>query len=160
MKAICILFFLSVFIAPCVWGQTVEYQYDAAGNRSLRKKTIIMTPQSGMTKSSVSDEQNAESTEEKTEPVRAEEKHEDLLGECKVTIYPNPTKGLVKVEFQNYADIKDLQLHLYDSRGRLLQRTGKTTLPFELDLSRYPAGMYILWITAGKEKSEWKIIKE
>jgi len=42
MKTIILLFLMMWFI-PDVWGQQVEYVYDAAGNRTMRKKILSMT---------------------------------------------------------------------------------------------------------------------
>ena len=136
-----------------VWGQKVECQYDAAGNRILRTKTINLTREGGKTKSGMSGSQNT------TEIARAEEKYEDLLGERKVLIYPNPTQGMIRIEFQGYL-IKDARLLLYDIQGKLLRQVNRVEPSNTLDLSQYPPGMYILEMIEGKAKSEWKIVKE
>ena len=138
-----------------VSGQTVSYEYDAAGNRILRTKTINLTRDGSKTKSAMS-EQNTGTTPEKIAEVR----HEDLLGERKVVIYPNPTQGMIRVEFQGHDIMNDARLLLYDIQGKLLRQVNKVEPSNTLDLSQYPAGMYILQMIEGKAKSEWKIIKE
>ena len=157
MKTV-ILFFLIMRVVPEAWGQTqAEFYYDAAGNRTQRK--IITMPvnaaNSGMNKSATD---NNGRTEVPASPET--QKYEDMLGERKVVIYPNPTQGMLKIEFQGYGDLKNARLLLYDIQGRLLQQAVGPAPTHTLDLSPFPAGMYILQMTDGTAKSEWKIVKE
>ena len=152
---------LMICLIPEVWGQTVSYEYDAAGNRKLRTKIINLT-KSGMTKSATGDGQNSQTP---PQTVLAETRHDDLLGERKVTIYPNPTKGLIRIEFQEYTlqevrSMENARLLLYNIQGKLLRQIVKVEPTNTLDLSTYPAGTYILQMIEGKAKSEWKIVKE
>ena len=149
---------LTIFLlSPETWAQTVNYEYDAAGNRILRTKIIKLTQLGSNTNSPVSD---GSDTEAISDQARVEIRHDDLLGERKVTIYPNPTQGLIRIEFQGYGVIKDARLLLFNMQGKLLRQINKAEPSNTLDLSSYPAGMYILQMIEGKAKSEWKIIKE
>ena len=155
----CLIIFFMTCLLPDVVGQTVAYEYDAAGNRILRTKTITLTREGGsMLKSSTGD--GGQNTENATEQALAEVRYDDLLGERKVTIYPNPTQGMIRIEFQEYGEMKDARLLLYDVRGKLLRQVNKVNPSNTLDLSSYPVGMYVLQMIEGKTKSEWKIIKE
>ena len=156
MKAI-ILFFLMFWALPQAWAQEVEYVYDAAGNRTMRK-IINLQPSSpqgggGMGKSATDD--SGKQPED-----AAIQQYDDILGERKVTIYPNPTQGMIRIEFQGYEEMNDARLLLYDIQGKLLRQANKVEESNTLDLSPYPDGMYILQIIEGKAKSEWKIVKE
>ena len=75
----------------------------------------------------------------------------------KVTIYPNPTKNHIVVEFENNEKI--FKYKLFGLEGRVLQSNniyGKTTL----NLSDYPSGSYILYIEDdNNNKSVYRIIK-
>ena len=157
MKTIALLFLMTC-IVPELWGQKVEYYYDAAGNRHLRK--VI-----SMNKSAVSGSEgesgygkmdNGYSFGETPPP----ERYEDMLGERKVLIYPNPTQGILRIDFQGYGNLKDARLLLYDIQGKPLQQVNKVDPSVILDLSLYPSGMYILRMLEGNAKSEWKIVKE
>jgi hypothetical protein len=86
--------------------------------------------------------------------------YEDLLGERKAVLYPNPTQGMIRIEFRGYDDMKNARLLLYDIQGKLLRQIRKVEPSNTFDLSSYPAGMYILQMIEGKAKSEWKIVKE
>ena len=156
--------FLMICLTPNVWSQKVEYQYDAAGNRKLRKVITLRGDdpgEGGKSKSAASDMQNT------ADAVSAAERYEDLLGERKIMIYPNPTQGIIRVEFQDSGfriqeagEMKNARLLLYNALGKLLQQVNRVNATHTLDLSQYPAGVYILQIVEDKEKSEWKIVKE
>lgn len=120
----------------------ISFGYDFSGNRIDRKVILLANK-------SVSIAQGDQQKEEL----------EELLGDQEIRIYPNPTKGLLKIDFPSLSETR-ASLRVHDSKGRLLiskqaQETGN-----ELDLSAYPPGFYILLIQAGTEKREWKIIKE
>jgi len=135
-----------LWFAPNVLGQEVKYVYDAAGNRTQR---VINLPKTR----SAETETDAWATLEMP-------RYEDMLGERKVIIYPNPTRGMIRIEFQGYGDIENGRLLLYDIQGRLLRQVNNVESSVTLDLTPYPAGIYILHLMAGFERSEWKIIKE
>lgn len=81
------------------------------------------------------------------------------LGEQEIRIYPNPTKGLLRIDIPNLGD-ESMTLDVFDSQGRLLIRQDAAAIGNQLDLSAYPSGMYLLLIRTAGDKQEWKIIKE
>ena len=147
------------FFLPDIWGQAVTFSYDPAGNRTSR---IITMPKYPSPKDSTGMNKSASGDAESQSEFASSQHYDDMLGERKVTIYPNPTQGLIRIDFQGYADgeMTDARLLLYDMNGRLLLQVNKPEPSHTLDLSSYPAGMYILQMMEGKAKSEWKIVKE
>lgn len=126
-----------------VHAQTkVSFKYDLSGNRTDRM--VIMLPNK-----SASIAQGDQQKEEL----------EDLLGNQEIRIYPNPTKGLLKIDFPSLSET-GATLRIHDSQGRLIMSKQAQEIGNELNLSAYPSGIYILFIQAGTEKREWKIIKE
>ena len=161
-KVAIIPFFMFMFFVPQLRAQKVEYVYDAAGNCTQRK--VITLPKSspeergeekGMTKSAVTDSKQQSEIIATVPP-----KYEDMLGERKIVIYPNPTQGLLRIECQSDGELKDARLLLYDMQGRLLRQVNKVEPSQMLDLTPHPAGIYILQMIEGAAKSEWKIVKE
>lgn len=131
-----------------VIGQTIRYAYDAAGNRTLR--TIVLT--SGRQSSVESGMQE-------------EDVHEDMVGNTKVLIYPNPTSGEFQFQIQvdeTSAQVMDSStiISLYSLSGVLLKTASLNGRSGTLDLSGYSAGVYCLKIQSGDESSIWRIIKE
>ena len=117
------------------------YYYDDAGNRIQRN---IVTLQSAKPDSS---DQN-------------KKVFEDDLGNKKVLIYPNPTRGQLQIELIGYDKETKTNLFLYNLSGALLMSKSITNSSEIIDLSIYTVGMYILKIVWGDKTSEWKIIKE
>ncbi len=70
------------------------------------------------------------------------DKSEDFGVEMKV--YPNPTKDYLTVETQKQSG--NLVFALYDINGRMLKNGGVEASRFDINLSSYPPGSYILQI--------------
>jgi len=141
------LFFLMFWLVLDVFGQQqVEYIYDSAGNRTQRN-VITITTRSTLTESEQFDFSEIQ-------------KYEDFLGDRKVVIYPNPTRGILQIEFQGYGFMYDARLLLYNMQGRLLLQENNVEQSSTLDLTPYPSGIYILHLIEGVSRKEWKIIKE
>ena len=119
----------------------VHFDYDLSGNRTDR--TIVLSQTKSAT---ISDENQLEELE-------------DQLGTQEIRIYPNPTKGLLKIDLPSLSD-PEMTLRVHDSQGRLLISRPAQQIGNELNLYQYPSGLYILIIQSGAEKREWKIIKE
>ncbi|MFV0267951.1 MAG: T9SS type A sorting domain-containing protein [Draconibacterium sp.] len=144
------LFFLAltggIVLVSCIFAgaQTkISFEYDASGNREVRKVIVL----------SKSAEIAAQSNQQEEVVV------EDKLGNQEIRIYPNPTKGILKIDFPSLSETEAI-LNVYDLHGRLLIHKQAQEIGNELNLSSYPGGIYILNIHSGKEKREWKIIKE
>ena len=145
-----------LWFAPNVFGQSVEYVYDKAGNRTQRK--VITIKSSSFEEGDSFSNENAPDT--RSSVTEEMPRYEDKLGERNVIIYPNPTRGMIRIEFQGYGDIENGRLLLYDIQGRLLRQVNNVEATTTLDLTPYPAGIYILHLMAGFERSEWRIIKQ
>ena len=149
MKTHFILFILSFLVANSLWGAAIEFEYDAAGNRT--KRTILLSS----LRSAI-----AEETIDEEEMEEAPQVFTDILAQSTIHIYPNPTKGLLIVEITGNSENKPVSLQVYDMNGRILLQESNVVSSFTIDLSNKPAGIYILRLMTDTEKNEWKIIKE
>lgn len=122
--------------------QRIKYIYDSAGNRLTRQKEIVV-----QTRGALSDEE---------EP----SVYEEELSETKVTIYPNPTRGMLKVDISGVEKFENARISLYDLTGKLLQQWAGISQSNEIDLSERTPGMYIMQVAYNGKISSWKIIKE
>ena len=68
-----------------------------------------------------------------------------------LSAYPNPTQGVLWVSVPELAEGTAAEMHVYNTNGQLLQRvpahgasTGSAASRLSIDLSGYPAGMYII----------------
>ena len=126
-------------------GKTVEFLYDASGNRITRQIVI-------QTRSLPMEEDNGES--------KPDEMFQDQVAEKTIRIYPNPTKGDLKVEISGYEERDSGTLMLFSMSGQLLMTADITAEINDLNLSNLPDGMYILRISLNGDDSVWRIIKD
>ncbi len=145
----CLSALLSVAGSLC--AANIQFEYDEAGNR-ISRKTIIFTTRSA----AVIDTTAEEEIEEPEPPVV----FTGIPAESAILIYPNPTKGLLKVEISSTGEITPVALQLYDMAGKLLQEESNVTSSATFDLGRQSPGTYILRLFSGTQTSEWKVIKE
>ena len=133
------LFFFNVN----VFSQTVSYTYDQAGNRISRKVvTLPPPPQSA--------KQHVDSTSV-----------EDVLSERTIIIYPNPTRGALRVDINGGSDTEEeLRIILYSGQGVQLYNSIVQPGINPVDMTAYPKGWYILRVIAGEDKKDFKVIKE
>ena len=145
-KRVALIFLLSVVLSMWagldICAQRIKYTYDNAGNRLTRQKEIVV-----QTRGALSDEE---------EP----SVYEEELSETKVTIYPNPTRGMLKVDISGVEKFENARISLYDLTGKLLQQWAGISQSNEIDLSERTPGMYIMQIAYNGKISSWKIIKE
>jgi hypothetical protein len=122
-----------------VWGQaSIEFAYDNAGNRIIRQ---VVTLKSG----TISD---------------PNEVVEISMGEKSIKLYPNPTDGMLIMNISNFVTSDKVTIQVSDMNGRVLIKEEQTNANFNIDLTQYPKGFYILSAIIDRECNEWKIIKE
>lgn len=145
MKKINMMAFLLLSVLIPVIGlsqTTIGFTYDNSGNRETRTVITLKSATTG----------DGELAEEPLKPI------EGQVGLQKVRIYPNPTKGLLKIDFPVLSEQETI-IRVHDPHGKpiIQQLASGSNL---VNLSSYPPGSYILVIRIGQEKKAWKIIKE
>ena len=150
MKRLSLLIFLIGMIVYGFAQGTLPrtYDYDNTGNRILRTTVRLRQAVATGADTSFADVSNS-----KQKPY-----YEEAIGENNVKIYPNPTKGMVTLQFDK--PVKTGLYRLSDLSGKLLLDGTITTSIFTLDLSRYENGVYLLTLTLDGQTDTWKIIKQ
>jgi hypothetical protein len=72
------------------------------------------------------------------------------------SVYPNPTAGKVQV---TGVSAETSTLEIYNQQGVLLQQLSLNSAQ-EVDLGRYPAGMYFLMLTQESGRAVYKLMKQ
>lgn len=137
-KTITFLFFALLYSVANSYAQTVIYTPDQDGNMTHRN---VLTLRS----TNVSDEE--------TIPIS------DEIGEQKVTIYPNPTKGHFQVELTLFDEKLKNYYIIYSLSGTKIQQNKISNVLTDINISNYPSGTYLLDIFLGEKVSRWKVIK-
>ena len=87
-------------------------------------------------------------------------------GMANLTLYPNPTTGMVNVQFtMNNVQLGAGEIQVLDVYGRLLQNVetchGASLQAVQIDLSRYATGIYLVrLVNGGKVMAVRKVVKE
>ncbi|MFA6401709.1 MAG: T9SS type A sorting domain-containing protein [Salinivirgaceae bacterium] len=135
---------------------TYTYLYDDFGNRTSRtigmNKSAAITPDSTET---ISGNYNLEGT--KIDGF--EKEYHDNVGDVALSIFPNPTAGLIKIEITN-GDVTSGEFILTDSKGAILQNSRSVQTSQEIDLSNYADGVYLMKIQINGKTTEWRIVKQ
>ncbi|WP_291529402.1 T9SS type A sorting domain-containing protein [Bacteroides sp. UBA939] len=123
------------------FAQRIKYLYDNAGNRITRQEIVVSTTRAAM------------DNEEETV-------YQEELSESKITIYPNPTRGVLRVDISGVEAFENAGISLYDLTGKQLRQWREVSGSNTIDISDRNPGVYILQIAYNGNVSSWKIIKE
>jgi hypothetical protein len=149
-----ILLIISLFCALQTVQPQIQFAYDEAGNCVLKYKTVVMSAPRANAPSN-----NAPDTDESVQS-SDNVKVEDMIGNIKITLFPNPTKGLLQLEFENKSAETTVNYTLTDINGKYIAGGKRADNPLNLNLSNYAAGAYLLRITINGKKEIYKIIKQ
>lgn len=138
MKLKFYLLAISVLLPLCALG-TFYYTYDSAGNLAKRStKKSILPPFTKGNASTLS-----------------------LLGdELKISAFPNPTEGPVKITVQNLGEDQSMDVFLYDMNGSLIKKLAFQSAVFDFDLSGQAAGIYLLRVVTFSGEGNIKLIRK
>lgn len=80
----------------------------------------------------------------------------DIAPGVGISLYPNPTHGIIHLEMNQLAD----EMKVMDMTGRMIwQKTHLNSLNEEIDLTPFHNGMYLIQIRFGEDVSHFNVIK-
>lgn len=120
----------------------VTYSYDASGNRTDSQREIVFTRGASNSKSAQS------------------KKYLDSLSLARISIYPNPTEGDLRIDIIGIEDFNDTELTLRSLNGSVLEHIQPLDITNEMDLTNYADGIYLVIIKLKDQSTTWKIIKK
>lgn len=134
-----VLLFLSSTLTA---QQTVKFEYDNAGNRVLRHLST------------------KKSTEAEVDSLfKDTNNHLKIIGDHLVKVYPNPTLGIINVEFLGTSEGSSTY-SLVDQNGREILNGETINLSNSIDITQQGRGVYYLVIKAPEIYQVYKIIKQ
>jgi hypothetical protein len=95
-------------------------------------------------------------------PLSEKAPEEVKLGEKNISVYPNPSKGIYKLE-GSAAIQPSVSIQVYDQSGKMVYQEQKANTPINgivINISHLRPGHYVLKLVAGKNVTTNKIIKE
>ncbi len=141
MKRIILISFMLISVCA-LKAQQLSYAYDAAGNRVSR--TIVL------------DTRSTSALVNESDTVFFEE----ILAEKQIKIYPNPVESVLTILISDYTPSMEGEFSLLNMGGMMLNRGRITAETTYVEMSRYPKGIYVLYIQLRGQLTSWKVIKK
>ena len=135
------------------------YEYDAAGNRIVRKVLEMLlappVPEDSLEVTSYELQVTGDELQ-----VASYEYFVEKVAQVEMKIYPNPTTEKITLEISNFEKLQTGVFRLYNLNGQLLQECPVHSVSTEVSLAGLSAGTYILKVFMNDKTDEWKIIKQ
>lgn len=138
------LLLIAMMTASAMYGlaqTSVEFQYDANGNRILRQ-IVIGGNKEGLSKNT----SDATTT--------------DSFESLSIALYPNPTEGRFAITLDGEKPDVMLYATLTTYTGSIIYDKRIVKGREDFDLTSYPKGVYLLRLTIDSESHVWKVIKK
>ncbi len=81
----------------------------------------------------------------------------DLLSKANVSMYPNPTKGVLHVNLSDYKS-QNIKMNVYDTKGQVVMTKEILRSANVFNLSTLPKGSYVVELKSGNKKSSSRIV--
>lgn len=144
MRRIQLMFYLVLLPVVSSAQDRIGYSYDASGNRI--KREIVMQVPKAMAK-----QQNFSSDNQS---------FSDMLHDHSIKIYPNPTKGALRICISELKGTDKCSLEVYTTLGVQILVKKVETDNLDIDISNQPNGVYLLRITINERATTWRIVKQ
>lgn len=128
------------------------YEYDAAGNRVLRKVLELKNLETDTSNNMLADHI---SYSQENIPKR-EVAFEEQIGDVSIRVFPNPTQGELTLQCN---DSVSGSYEILSQSGQLLQNGRIVSNISHIDFSPFPSGVYLLRLNMKNQSETWKIIK-
>lgn len=128
----------------------VLLSYDANGNRTTRNVVLIRVDEETFANDSIGNSSNDE---------HYTDNGLDTINDISISIYPNPTYGLLMVSANLDDNSAPINMSLLSFGGKLIDEKTMTSRTTEFDLTSLPSGVYFLILNGKEERHVWKIIK-
>lgn len=137
-----LLFILIMILSNGLFAQQrMQYTYDACGNRTKREIILLKNSQN-----------------------QGGGKGQDTLfsqiNNIDVQLFPNPTLGIINISVKDTSDSGNYDISVIDQFGHIIFEFQTANSDFEIDLSKYPAGMYSFNLVMKSFTKNWTIIKQ
>ena len=123
--------------------RNVQFTYDNAGNRIGRTIVLAQAPRNRVLAN---------------DSVKTEI-YTDTFAEYQLHVYPNPTEGELKIELNGLPDGEIYHLIITNASGVVIVNRRTSENPTVADLTKCPAGIYIMRLQYKNHTKDFKIIR-
>jgi len=89
-----------------------------------------------------------------------QEDYTEKIDNIQFNIYPNPTKGLLKINIETDIKVDELKIEIYDIGGKKIIEKSLISREVELDITYVSAGNYFMKVFVNNSPYYWNILKE
>ncbi len=154
---------------------TVNYEYDASGNRVKRRITVEFVEEGiAPTKNILTDiptvtedinkliaANNQTPATLKQEVIQEGANGIATITEGDIKVFPNPVQDKLNVQFTGTATAEGCSLQLYDGAAKLFYKEGSMQNLTEVNMQQAQAGVYYLVVqTKEGKRLYWKVVKQ
>jgi len=135
-------------------GQQTVFSYDDNGNRTSR---IIQVNKVTYDSTGFVDTTNSKLNNKILANNIVSLSGEDLDG---IQIFPNPNKGVFQIIINGWDSSIKTELEIISTEGNRIYQKLINNSVTDIDLRKYPSGLYILSLSNKQMNRRWKILKE
>jgi len=159
-KVTYVIFFALILIAGTLKSQStfIEYTYDNAGNR-ISRTVISMRLRKDTSQDSTKTKDSLLTKKQFTDSTAL---FSENAGNINVSVYPNPTKGLLNLEIENTETPNErisAEYSIINENGNIIFNKKYLGKLQAIDFTMYSAGIYYLKIKNEKINKTIKIVK-
>ncbi|MDR2009872.1 MAG: T9SS type A sorting domain-containing protein [Bacteroidales bacterium] len=169
------IFLIIIHLSSYSQQISVEYFYDAIGNRTSR--TVFLLKKQALPEGDsinietigeiiaeytdpADDIENIFQETDETETEVKKESVEIISDELIINIYPNPVKEILHFEIEGINNSENINYEISDINGRITEKRLLQSSASEINFTNSPPGMYFLRVYINNEFYDYKIIKE
>ena len=135
----------------------LSYAYDLAGNRTSEDLIVNLIDEEEVLARNLNIIDGFVSNESPEMSITTEVRSDKTLAASDVSVFPNPTEGIVRVNVSGNAD--SYNMSLLNSMGQLILDKPLQSSQ-EIDISAQIAGLYYIIISSGTERLVYQVIKK
>jgi len=135
------------------------YEYDAAGNRVLRKEVRMKAPQEDSLQSLPATRYALQDELQSVVSQKSPEYYIEKLARVEIKIYPNPATEKITLAISNMENLQTGMLQLYSLSGQILQTYPIQSETIIISLVGLAKGTYFLKVQINEKTENWKIVK-
>ena len=154
-------------------AQDFQYSYDQNGNRIVRQvinmnskinnpDTTQETKEDSVAMINTNGENNngPNGTATNDAANTTNQNYESMLGDQKITIYPNPTQGNITMEITNLPSESTGMITLTDLTGRQIYQSNTIKSSNNINFTNFANGNYVMKAIINGSSKEWVIVKQ
>lgn len=162
-KITTLILFLLLQVAVKAQTTTVNYTYDASGNRVSRTFVVqpIAPPQNNNNNTVVQSINSLIEADTASQFPSFGGELGSSVSTDNISVFPNPVQYKLNVQFRGTAEAEGCSMQIYDGAGKLFHKQDAMQNHTEVDMQQANTGnYYLVIITKEGKRLYWKLVKQ